>query len=51
MMLYNMYRGVVGLNCLLSDGYDVVYYVQGVCGFELFVIRWLLCCIICTGGL
>ena len=41
MTLYNMYRGFFGLNCLLSEGYDAVYYVQGVCDFELFVIGWL----------
>ena len=35
MTLYNMYRGFVSLNCLLSEGYDVVYHVQGVCEFDI----------------
>ena len=29
MMLYNMYRRFVSLNCLLSDGYDVVKMYRG----------------------
>ena len=37
MSLYNMYRRFVSLNCLLSDGYDYLYYVKLVFDFQFLL--------------
>ena len=39
MTLYNIYRVFVGLNFLLSDGYDVVKYVQWILSLNYLLLN------------